>query len=84
MHALQGGVYLKKNMFMILGGITDTMDQVSQKVYIYDTKNRKGKEIESMVQSRYAFAFEKINKYIYVAGGGTADFDGELVILNKV
>ena len=43
MHALQGGIYLKKNMFMILGGITDSMDQVSSKVFIYDAKNKKGK-----------------------------------------
>lgn len=43
MHALQGGIYLKKNMFMILGGITDTMDKVSSKVFIYDAKNKKGR-----------------------------------------
>lgn len=36
-----------------------------------------------MCESRYAFAYEKIGEYIYVAGGGTSDLEGELIILSK-
>ena len=34
-----------------------------------------------MNQSRYAFAFKQLGDYVYAIGGGTADEEGELVVL---
>jgi hypothetical protein len=33
--------------------------------------------------SRYAFAYQLIGNYVYAIGGGSADEDGLLIILNK-
>lgn len=36
-----------------------------------------------MNTSRYAFAYQLIGNYVYAIGGGSADQEGELIILNK-
>jgi hypothetical protein len=36
-----------------------------------------------MAYPRYAFGYKRVNNWVYAIGGGSADEEGELCILNK-
>ena len=59
LHAFQGGVHMKvggHGISLLLGGITDCQEEVSDQVYIYSTERQHCGELAKMHTKRYAFA----------------------------
>jgi N-acetylneuraminic acid mutarotase len=84
LHAESGGVHLEGLRFLLFGGIDDdSLLTVTADTYLYNHSKRTARKMASMLMPRFSFAYQRLGRRVYVAGGGNSDPDGNLILLDR-
>lgn len=68
-YSFQGGVSLPDHRCILMGGITDDLDESVKHCYEFDGRTLQARRLPDMLKARYAFSAIYSRGYVYVLGG---------------
>lgn len=79
LYKYQGGYACSAMCFYLFGGVTQQLDKISQRAYLYDPINDRVDQLSPMVFPAYAFPTFKMGKALYLVGGRREGTDAAAV-----